>query len=250
MECAAEMAAPAVLVTGSSRGIGLAIARRFARANYQVAFNCLRRQPEMHKAIDSLRKDNPHLLGAAADVSDYERAADLFAQIHQTFGGLDILVNNAGAEYFGLFQDMRPLDWENIVRTNLFSVFNCCRLAIPDMVARKKGVILNISSVWGTAGASCEAVYAASKGAVNAFTKSLAKELGPSGVRVNAIACGVMETDMNARLTPEEKEAAAENVPLARFGMPEEAADLAFYLASDQASYLTGQVVNLDGGWM
>jgi 3-oxoacyl-[acyl-carrier protein] reductase len=212
--------------------------------------NCLRSPLALENEISALRIQNGRVAGLCADASDFTQATALLERTRQTFGDVDILINNAGVDWFGLFQDMEPSAWENVMRTNFFSVLNLCRLIIPNMVARKKGVIVNISSVWGAAGASCEAVYAASKGAVNAFTKSLAKELGSCGVRVNAIACGAIRTRMNDRLTADETNALCCDIPAARFGTPEEVAELAYFLASDQAAYLTGQIIGLDGGWI
>ena len=144
---------------------------------------------------------------------------------------------------------MTSEDWDRIIRTNLTSVFNCCKLAVPDMVSRQQGKIVNISSVWGSTGASCEAAYSASKGGVNAFTKALAKELAPSNIQVNAVACGAMDTEMNRFLSEDEMASLLDEIPSGRLGRPEEAADLVYYLALEN-SYLTGQVIGLDGGWI
>ena len=160
-----------------------------------------------------------------------------------------MLVNNAGVSYIGLFQDMKPEDWDRIVRTNLTSVFNCCRLAIPMMLTKKRGKIINISSVWGVCGASCEAAYSATKGGVNALTKALAKELAPSNIQVNAIACGAIDTEMNHFLHREDLIALLDEIPAGRLGQAAEVADLAYHLGYKE-SYLTGQIIGLDGGWM
>ncbi len=173
----------------------------------------------------------------------------LFKKIRKQFGGVDVLVNNAGISYIGLLQDMTSDDWDRIVRTNLTSVFNCCRLAIPYMVEKKCGKIINISSVWGVAGASCEVAYSATKGGINAFTKALAKELAPSGIQVNAIACGAIDTEMNHFLNQEELIDLIDEIPAGRLGKAEEVADLAYHLGYKD-SYLTGQVIGLDGGWI
>jgi 3-oxoacyl-[acyl-carrier protein] reductase len=191
------------------------------------------------------------LLGSAkyflADMSDFGQAQTVFDEIMR-LGGIDMLVNNAGTEYFGLFSEMSVDEINRVLADNLNTVLYASRLAVPEMVRRKRGVIINVSSVWGITGASCEAVYSAAKGAVNSFTKALAKELAPSGVRVNAIACGAFDTRMNERLTEEERAAFTEGIPMGRFGRPEEAAKLALFLAGDGAEYLTGQVIGLDGG--
>jgi 3-oxoacyl-[acyl-carrier protein] reductase len=237
-----------VLITGSSRGIGFGIAKAFAANGDRVILNGRADRAKLEQAaeeISAIAIFSRHYLG---DFSDYAAAEDIFTQIEAAVGPVDVLVNNAGAAHFGLFSDMTPADYDNILRQNLYTALNACRLAVPAMVRAKRGAIINISSVWGVTGASCEAVYAAAKGAVNIFTKSLAKELGPSGVRVNAIACGAFETRMNGRLSPAEKDLFTENIPLSRFGQPEEAGKLAVFLASEGASYLTGQIIPLDGG--
>ena len=158
------------------------------------------------------------------------------------------MVNNAGISHMGLFTDTTPELWDKMINVNIRSVLNCTHLAVPKMVSKKEGVILNISSIWGNRGASCEALYSATKGAVNAFTKAMAKELGPSGIRVNAIAPGVIDTKMNAWLSPEEKEILTDDISLMRFGTVEEVANFAVFLAGDEASFLNGQIITLDGG--
>ena len=166
-----------------------------------------------------------------------------------TFGGIDVLINNAGIASIGLLTDMDIEDWNRILSTNLTSVFSTCRCAVPCMVHNKQGKIINISSVWGIVGASCEVAYSACKGGVNAFTRALAKELAPSNIQVNAIACGVIDTDMNACFSPEERRELEDEIPAGRYGTPEDVAELAFSLAAGH-SYLTGQVITLDGGWI
>jgi len=242
---------PNAIITGASRGIGLAAARRFASEGYNVAFNCINHVVEMNAEIERLRKSatiKGLLYGEAADVSDYQKALSFIKNAEQALGGADVLINNAGMEYFGLFQDMRPHEWERVMAVNFYSALNCCHAVIPGMLARKRGAIVNVSSIWGHIGASCESIYAASKGALDAFTRSLAKELGPSGIRVNAAAFGAIETDMNARLSENEKNAFAQNTALMRFGTAEEAAGLIWFLATDASSYMAGEVVNLTGG--
>ncbi len=237
-----------VLVTGSSRGIGKSIAFAFGRAGCQVVLNASRNQEQLQETYQQMQQEGISCMAILADVSDYTACETMFAKIKQTFGDVDILVNNAGISHIGLFTDMQPHQWQHILAVNLHSVLHCTHLAVPAMVRKQSGVILNISSMWGESGASCEAVYSASKGGVNAFTKSMAKELGPSHIRVNAIACGVIDTDMNACFSAEEKQALAEEIALMRLGTPKEVADTALHLASDHASFLTGQIITLDGG--
>ena len=187
-------------------------------------------------------------LAFLGDMGDMAQCEALFKQIKKQFGGLDVLVNNAGISYIGLLQDMKSEDWDRIIRTNLTSVFHLSKLAIPDMIARKYGKIINISSVWGSTGAACEVAYSATKGGINAFTKALAKELAPSNIQVNAVACGAIDTEMNQFLEEEELIALVEEIPLGRLGKAEEVADLVYHLGYKNA-YLTGQVIGLDGGW-
>ena len=239
-----------VLVTGSSRGIGKAIALAFGRIGCKVVLNAAKSAAQLEETRALLEGEGIPTLAVLADVSDYASCERLFAETEKSFGAVDILINNAGISYIGLFTDMTPKKWQRVLDVNLGSVLNCTRLAVPAMVRKKSGVILNISSMWGEVGASCEAVYSASKGGVNAFTKAMAKELAPSGIRVNAISCGVIDTEMNACFTPEERQALAEEIPLLRFGQPEEVADLAVFLASKKAAFLTGKVLTLDGGML
>lgn len=237
-----------VLVTGSSRGIGKSIAFAFGRAGCQVVLNGSRNQKQLEETYQQMQQEGISCMAILADVSDYTACEAMFAQIKERFGDVDILVNNAGISHIGLFTDMKPQEWQHLLAVNLHSVLHCTHLAVPAMVHKQSGVILNISSMWGEQGASCEAVYSASKGGINAFTKAMAKELGPSHIRVNAIACGVIDTEMNDCFSNEEKQALAEEIALMRFGTPDEVADTALYLASDNASFLTGQIITLDGG--
>lgn len=238
-----------VLVTGASRGIGKAIAMKYAAKGCNLVITCVRRKEELSKTQLEIEALGVECLTWVGDAGDYTSCEQLFHLIRETFGSLDVLVNNAGISYIGLLQDMKPEDWDQIVRTNLTSVFNCCRLAIPMMVSKQMGKIINISSVWGICGASCEVTYSATKGGVNAFTKALAKELAPSNIQVNAIACGAIDTEMNHFLHREELISLLEEIPAGRMGKADEVADLAYHLGYKE-SYLTGQVIGLDGGWI
>ncbi len=239
------------LVTGASHGIGKAIATRFAAEGCDLILNC--------KTDHELLRATAHELSATygirtqvipCDVGDHAAVCDMFEQIRTFFDGdgIDILVNNAGISQIGLLTDLSIDDWNRVIATNLTSVFSCCHEAIPYMVHEKSGCIINISSVWGTVGASCEVAYSASKGGINTFTKALAKELAPSGISVNAIACGVIDTRMNGCFDAAERAALEEEIPMGRYGTPEEAAALAWQLAT-APTYLTGQILSLDGGW-
>ena len=243
------MARKTVLVTGASRGIGKAIAVKFAKKGYNVVISCVRREEQLLQTKKEIESFQVPCLSYLGDMGVAENCAELFKKIRKQFGGLDVLVNNAGISYIGLLQDMKPEDWELILRTNLTSVFNCCKLAIPMMLEKKQGKIINISSVWGVCGASCEAAYSATKGGVNALTKALAKELAPSNIQVNAIACGAIDTEMNHFLDDEELIGLIEEIPAGRLGRAEEVADLAYHLGYKE-NYLTGQIIGLDGGWV
>ena len=238
-----------VLITGASRGIGQAIAIAFAKAGYQLVITCSKSENELLSLADILANHyGAEVLTSIGDIGDYEYVTHLFDAIEQRFGGVDVLVNNAGISYVGLLSDMSIDDWNRIINTNLTSVFSTCKHATPYMVRQQAGKIINISSVWGNVGASCEVAYSACKGGMNTFTKALAKELAPSGIQVNAIACGCIDTQMNACFSEEEKIALAEEIPAGRFGTPKEVADLTLDLAQKH-NYLTGQVITLDGGW-
>lgn len=237
-----------VFITGSSRGIGKEIAKLFAKNNFKVVINCINRKDKLEETYKELKSINPNILALQGDISNYEEAVKIFKKIEETFGFVDILINNAGISHIGLFNQLSPDIWQNLIKTNIEGVFNCSHIACQNMIAKKCGIIINISSIWGNVGASCEVVYSATKGAVNSFTKALAKELAPSGIRVNAISCGAIDTEMNSFLSKEEKEAFIDEIPYMRFGKSEEVANLAFYLASENSSYLTGQIITLDGG--
>ena len=233
------------LITGASRGIGRAIAAAYAGAGYDLILTC-------RCSGDALRAFCAELSGTfsvnavpfVGDMGDWETAVRLFAPV----SSLDVLVNNAGISHIGLLQDMTPVQWRELMATNLDACFYTCRLAVPLMVRRKSGRIINISSVWGNTGASMEAAYSASKGAVNSLTRALAKELAPSGIAVNAIACGVIDTDMNRHFSEAEMRALIDAIPADRLGTPEEVAALALQLAGSPV-YMTGQILTIDGGF-
>jgi len=238
-----------VLVTGSSRGIGRAIALKFAQMGYNVVISCSRSEDELLRTKSEIEACHTSCLAFVGDMGDYGTVEKLFDMIEKQFGGLDILINNAGISYIGLLTDMTPDDWNRVINTNLTSVFNCCFFAIPMMLRKKSGKIINISSIWGNVGAACEVAYSASKGGINTFTKALAKELAPSNIQVNAIACGAIDTDMNHFLSEEDRIRLIEEIPADRLGRVEEVALLAWQLANT-ADYLTGQIIGLDGGWI
>lgn len=238
------------LITGASRGIGAALAETFAHAGYQLALCCHKSQEQLRDLADQLQKKyHTPVLIFIGDVGEYAFVEDMVKQTLDTFGSIDVLINNAGISYIGLLTDMTIDDWNQIVATNLTSVFSACRCTVPSMVHNKSGRIINISSVWGNVGASCEVAYSACKGGINSFTRALGKELAPSNITVNAIACGVIDTDMNRCFSEEERAELVAEIPAERMGQPQEVAELALSIASGHA-YLNGQIITLDGGWI
>lgn len=264
-----------IIVTGASRGIGRAIALEFAIPGNNILINCIKNTEKLNEVKEEIIKRGANCLTFVGDVSNFETARMMFNLAHNGFtdggtagntasnlntgaginsdtdtnGHTDILINNAGISVVGLFQDMSRSEWDNIINVNLNSVFNCCHFAVSDMLKKHAGKIINISSVWGVEGASCEVAYSATKGAINSMTKALAKELAPSGIQVNAVACGAIDTDMNAFLNDEEKQCLMEEIPAGRLGRPEEVARFVKQLCEGN-SYLTGQVICFDGGWL
>ena len=233
------------LITGASRGIGLATAECFGAAGYDLILTCKSSIETLRETASRLQaKNRIQCLAYQADMGREEDVLQLFNSIDS----LDVLVNNAGIAHIGLLTDMTAAEWHNVMAVNLDSCFYTCRAAIPLMLKKHRGKIINVSSVWGTQGASMEVAYSASKGGVNAFTRALAKELAPSGIQVNAIACGVIDTSMNDCLTPEDKTALAAEIPADRLGLPEEAAELILQTAR-APEYMTGQIITIDGGW-
>ena len=188
------------------------------------------------------------VLASVGNIGDSAYVCRLFDEIKDLFGGVDVVINNAGISHIGLLTDTTFEKWNSLIQTNLSATFYTSKLSIPYMLSKHAGKIINISSVWGTVGASCEVAYSASKGGLNAFTKALAKELAPSNIQVNAIACGCIDTAMNQCFSTEERASLEEEIPAGRFGTPEEVAELTYSLASNH-NYLTGQVITLDGGW-
>lgn len=239
-----------VLITGASRGIGKSTALLFASRGFRVFLNCrnsVDALKELQCTIQETCHTDCHIV--PGDVGDPSCVRDIFQKISHVCEGVDILINNAGIAHIGLLMDMSDEDWDRIIHTNLSSVFYCCRAAIPHMVSRQSGRIINISSMWGTSGASCEAAYSASKAGVDGLTKALAKELAPSGIPVNAVSFGVIDTAMNSQLSEDERLALEEEIPMGRFASPEEAARLIYEIALSP-TYLTGQIIRMDGGFL
>lgn len=238
------------LITGASRGIGAALAETFARAGYQLTLCCQHSEEKLMTLSKRLQEQyHTTVLVRIGDVGDYAFVKTMVDATLEAFGAIDVLINNAGISYIGLLTDMSIEDWNRIVATNLTSVFSTCRCVVPSMVHNKRGRIINISSVWGNVGASCEVAYSACKGGINSFTRALGKELAPSQITVNAIACGVIDTDMNRCFSEEERAELIAEIPAERMGRPEEVAEFALSIASGHA-YLNGQIITLDGGWI
>ncbi len=233
------------MITGSSRGIGRAVANTFAKAGFDLILTCKSSIESLQKLAQDLEDAyGVRCLAVAADMGKFQDVKRVFGYVTN----LDVLVNNAGISYIGLLSDMSVEDWQNVMHTNLDSCFYASKLAIPVMLKRHRGRIINISSVWGNVGASMEVAYSASKGAVNSFTKALAKELAPSNIQVNAISCGVIDTDMNKCFSQEEMDNLRSEIPADRIGLPEEVAKLVLQTAQ-APEYMTGQIITIDGGW-
>lgn len=234
------------LVTGASGGIGRAVALELARRGWGVALQYRRNQQAAQKLEEEILKLGGNAKIYRADLTEEAQVEALFSAAEKDFGFLEGLVNNAGSAWKGLFTDMTLQDWQGVMDADLTSVFLCCRRALPAMIRQKRGSIVNVSSMWGQVGASCEAAYSAAKAGVIGLTKALAKEEGPSGVRVNCLAPGVIDTPMNGDLSPEDLDALREETPLERIGTPEETAKAAAFLLEQE--FLTGQVLGLNGG--
>lgn len=239
-----------VLITGASRGIGRSTALLFADKGFHVFLNCNKSIEELQKVQQEIEQNHPNCSTiVTGNVGNPEDVRSIFREIYNHCDSLDVLVNNAGVAHIGLLMDLSDEEWRRIIDTNLSSVFYCCREAVPKMVSTKSGRIINISSMWGTVGASCEAAYSASKSGIHGLTRALAKELAPSGISVNAIACGVIDTVMNAQLDKTERQELAEEIPAGRFCSPEEIAEVIWQTANTPV-YMTGQIIGVDGGYI
>lgn len=234
-----------VLITGGSRGIGRAMVELFSHRGWQVAFTYLNSEQAAKAVAEEF--------GALAIRADSGVSADVRAAVNRTvseLGGVDCLINNAAISSFSLFTDITEEDWDRTLRVNLTGAFLYTQCVIPEMLNKKQGSIINITSMWGQVGSSCEVHYSAAKAGLIGMTKALAKELGPSGITVNAIAPGVIATDMNSELSKEDLASLCDETPLMRLGQPHEVAAAAYYLASPEAAFITGAVLNVNGGFV
>ena len=233
-----------VVVTGGSRGIGAEIVKFLAKLGYKVVLN----YNKSESYAQDVKKELNNVEIFKADVSKKEEAKALIDFAIKKYGKIDVLINNAGIAQTKLFTEITDEDWKNIIDTNLNSAFYCSREAVKNMIHNKSGLIINISSIWGITGASCEVAYSTSKAAINGFTKALAKELGPSNIRVNAIAPGIINTEMNSYLSKDELKNIKEEIPLEKIGDPVDIAKCVKWLIED--NYTTGQIISINGGWI
>ncbi|NLW91091.1 MAG: SDR family oxidoreductase [Syntrophomonadaceae bacterium] len=242
---------PAVcLVTGGSRGIGAAIVNALAAEGMPVALNYHRSELAARNLAERLQEQGNRVLAVKADISIAAEVEAMFSQIEENLGSVDWLVNNAGISLRGLLQDISEDQWDELMGVNLKGAFLCMRRALPGMIRRRSGSIVNIASIWGQQGAAFESVYSASKGGLIALTRSLAAEVGPSGIRVNALAPGPIATDMlTGEMTLDELAELSDEMPLGRLGRPEDVAAACVFLLSPKAAYINGQVISVDGGW-
>ncbi|MDO5063337.1 MAG: 3-oxoacyl-ACP reductase FabG [Peptostreptococcaceae bacterium] len=239
-----------VLITGAGRGIGRGIAKKFASHGYNIIINYFQSEAAAHSLEEEINAAGGNSIAICADVSDRAQVEQMIRRSIERFGKIDLLINNAGIAEMKLFTDIDPSYWDRIFEVNVKGIFNCCHFVVPQMLSEKKGKIINISSVWGLVGASMESHYSATKGAVNAFTKALAKELGPSGITVNAIAPGAVYTDMIAGLGNEILDYVRNDTPLGDLGTVEQVADMVYFLADTTGDFITGQIISPNGGYV
>ena len=237
-----------IIVTGGSRGIGKCMVENFAKDGYNVVLNYNKSEKQAKQIKQNLEMEGHIIEIFKADVSKKEEVKKLIEFTLEKFENIDVLINNAGIARIHLFTDVEEEEWDEIMNTNLKSAFFMTQAVLPNMIHQKKGLIINVSSVWGMVGASCESVYSASKAALDALTKSLAKELGPSNIRVNSIAPGIIDTDMNSNLDEKIKEELKKEIPIGRIGKPEDIYRCAKWLIEDD--YTTGQIISPNGGWI
>ena len=237
-----------VIVTGGSRGIGKAIVENLARQNYKVILNYNKSEECAKQIKNELKLEGYEIEIFKADVSKMNEAKKLIDFTLDKYKKIDVLINNAGISQVKLFTDITEKDWENMIANNLSSVFYMCNLAVPNMIHNKSGCIINISSIWGIVGGACETHYSASKAGIDGLTKALAKELGPSNIRVNSVAPGAIDTQMNKDVSEEEWKQVIEETPIRKIGSPQDIAKCVNWLIEDE--FTTGQVISINGGWV
>lgn len=238
------------VITGASKGIGAATAILFAQSGYNVVINYNDSFESATLLARSLKENGANVLPFKANVANRLEVDMMIKEAIYSFGSVDVLINNAGISQQCVFSDITEYDWDKMIDVNLKGVFNCCQAVLPHMINKKSGKIINVSSMWGITGASCEVHYSAAKAGVIGLTKALAKELGPSGITVNCIAPGVVETNMNSALSVDDLNALVEETPLQRIGSADEIAKSIYFLASPAADFITGEVLNVNGGFV
>ncbi len=239
---------PSVLITGATGGIGREIARLFAKRNFRLILHYNKNAAAAEALASEINREGFRCITVRADLSVSSEIKSMCGVIASVFGGTDILINNAGVSSYSLISDTDEKEWDRVFNINLKGAYILIKELLPYMLANKKGRIINIGSVWGETGGAMESVYSASKGGLAAFTKALAKELGPSGITVNCVSPGFIDTDMNARFSESERAEIINSIPLCRAGMPQDVAALCAFLASEEASYITGQIIGVNGG--
>ncbi|WP_405030828.1 elongation factor P 5-aminopentanone reductase [Paenibacillus hexagrammi] len=239
-----------VLITGASRGIGAAIAERFASVGLNVVIHYKESHEAANEVARSCMRHGAKVLTVSADLRSKDQILKMKEKLEQRDMVPDIVVNNAGVAHYGLLTEITESDWDHIMDVNLKGAFLCTQAFMATMIQNKYGRIINVSSIWGISGASCEVVYSTAKGGMNAFTKALAKELAPSGITVNAVAPGAVDTVMMSGFEDDEKAAIKNEIPAGRFAMPDEIASLVYFLALPESGYITGQIISPNGGWL
>lgn len=239
----------AALITGASRGIGKACAIELARSFDTVIINSCSHKNDLEQVKNQIEASGTSCQMYTGDIGDYSFVQSMVSQLKEQQIQIELLINNAAVSYVGLLTDMSIQDWNSVIQTNLTSVFNCCSQIVPQMVSNKSGHIINISSMWGLSGASCEVAYSTTKGGIHAFTQALAKELAPSNIAVNAIACGTIDTSMNACFSKEDLKQIEEDIPVGRMGTAEEVAKMVHHIY-ESPIYLTGEIIKFDGGYL
>jgi 3-oxoacyl-[acyl-carrier protein] reductase len=239
-----------VLVTGGNRGIGAAIAERFASAGMNVVIHYLQAHEAANEVARKCLRHGVRVLTVTADLKSKDQILKMKEKLDHHQMVPDIVVNNAGIAHYGLLSDVSEDEWDQVMNTNLKGMFLCTQAFLPHMITQKYGRIINVSSIWGITGASCEVLYSTTKGGMNAFTKALAKELAPSGITVNAVAPGAVDTSMLSHLNTEDKQTLINDIPAGRLAQPEEIASLVYFVALPESGYITGQIISPNGGWM